>query len=102
MGSGCAPRANSKSPGAEEGGEATVRTVLPGSSVGEMGLFRQQPRSASVRAVEPSVVLRLDAGQLAVLEAQDPQAAAALYRLFVLQMASRLDQLTVQAHLLSR
>lgn len=94
VGSGVTPRAAPA--------ELTVRIMLPGSMVGEMGLFRQQPRSASVRAVGASVVLKLGAARLAMLEAEDPAAAAALYRLFVLQMASRLDQLTLQAQLASR
>jgi sulfate permease, SulP family len=82
--------------------EVVVRTVLPGSSIGEMGLFRNRPRSATVRAVEPTELLALRADRLATIEAEDPTLAAALYRLFVLQLASRLDQLTVQAYLLKR
>lgn len=78
--------------------EETVRTVMPGSALGEMGLLRRQPRTATVRALEDSVVLELGADQLAALEAADPPAAAALYRLSLLQMASRLDQLTRQVH----
>jgi hypothetical protein len=36
------------------------------------------------------------------MAAQHPAVAAALYRLFVLQMASRVDQITAQAHALAR
>ena len=89
-------------PDGDSAGELTVRTLLPGSTVGEMGLFRHQPRSATVRAEVDTLVLKLAADRLAELEASDPAVAAALYRLFVLQMASRVDQLTVQAHLLAR
>jgi CRP-like cAMP-binding protein len=67
-----------------------------------MGLFRHQPRSASVRADTATVLLKLSAAQLETFEAHDPSLAAALYRLFVQQMASRVEQLTVQAHQLSR
>lgn len=89
-------------PAAGGAGEVTVRTVLPGSAVGEMGLLRQQARSATVRALVPAQLLRLGADRLAALEAEDPAAAAALFRLLLLQMASRLDQLTTQAHALAR
>jgi SulP family sulfate permease len=82
--------------------EVTVRTVLPGSAIGEMGLFRQRPRSATVRAEQATTLLRLSAERLADLESTQADAAAALYRLFVLQLASRVDQLTAQAHQLSR
>lgn len=78
--------------------ESTVRTVLPGSLIGEMGLFRGQPRSATARAVEYSMVLKLSAGQLTQLEKQMPELAVALHRMFVLQMACRVDQLTAQAY----
>lgn len=78
--------------------EATVRIVLPGSLIGEMGLFRGQPRSATAQAVEDSVVLKFSAAQLAQLEAQMPELAVALHRMFVLQMACRVDQLTAHAY----
>ena len=87
----------------EEGGrEVTVRTVLPGAAIGEMGLFRQLPRSATARADLPTEVLRMTQLQLRQLQAEKPALAAELYRLFVLQMASRLDQLTAQATQLAR
>jgi SulP family sulfate permease len=82
--------------------ELTVRTLMPGSTVGEMGVFRQQARTTTVRAEVDTVVLKLSATRLAELEATDPAVAAALYRLFIRQMANRVDQLTAQAHLLSR
>jgi SulP family sulfate permease len=83
-------------------GEVAVRTVMPGSAVGEMGLFRHAPRSATLRAEEACTLLRLSEQALQQMAAQHPAVAAALYRLFVLQMASRVDQITAQAHALAR
>ncbi len=83
-------------------GEVAVRTVMAGSAVGEMGLFRHAPRSATLRAEEACTLLRLSEQGLEQMAVQHPAVAAALYRLFVLQMASRLDQLTAQAHALAR
>lgn len=77
--------------------EAIVRTVLPGSMVGEMGLLRGQPRSATARAVEVTAVLKLSAERLSQLETHAPDAAMALHRLFVLQLACRVEQLTAHA-----
>lgn len=76
--------------------------MLAGSTVGEIGWYRQQPRSATVRAVEGTALLKPSAAQLAALAADEPAMAAALHRLFLLQLASRLDRITLQAHLLAR
>jgi SulP family sulfate permease len=83
-------------------GEVSVRSVMAGSAVGEMGLFRRSPRSATVRADGACTVLRLSEQALHQMAADQPAVAAALYRLFVLQMASRVAQLTAQANALAR
>jgi CRP-like cAMP-binding protein len=44
---------------AEDGGERRVRTLGPRSYFGEIGLLRGIPRTATVRALEPSVLWRL-------------------------------------------
>jgi CRP-like cAMP-binding protein len=67
-----------------------------------MGLFRRSPRSATVRADGACTVLRLSEQALHQMAADQPAVAAALYRLFVLQMASRVAQLTAQANALAR
>lgn len=85
-----------------DGAERWVRTVMAGSAVGEMGLFRGTPRSATVRAETACRLWVLGAAALERLAEDDPRLSAALYRLFVLQMASRVDQLTAQAHALAR
>lgn len=78
--------------------DVTVRAILAGSVVGEMGLIRSMPRSATVRADQPSTLLRLRKTQLEALQSLHPPLAAALYRLFLQQMAGRIDQLTTQAN----
>ena len=83
-------------------GEVSVRSVMAGSAVGEMGLFRRSPRSATVRADGACTVLRLSEQALQGMAAAHPNVASALYRLFVLQMASRVAQLTTQANALAR
>lgn len=85
-----------------EGGDTLLRTVHAGSVIGEMGLLRQAPRSASVRALEDTEVLRLAGEGFERLARERPQALAALYRLLLVQMAGRVDQLGLQAHALAR
>lgn len=84
------------------GRELAIRTILPGSVIGEMGLMRFMPRSATVRADQPCMLLRLHREKLEEVEASHPELAAALYRLFLRQMAGRIDQLTAQANALSQ
>lgn len=83
-------------------GETLLRTVHAGSVIGEMGLLRQAPRSASVRALEDTEVLCLAGTGVEHLAAEQPQLLAALYRLLLVQMAGRVDQLGMQAHALAR
>jgi len=88
--------------GASPGTLLPVRTITPGGVVGEMGLFRDVPRSATIQAEQASVVLRLGQERLRALEREDPPLAASLYRVFLGQLAGRLDQLTAQAAALVR
>lgn len=84
-----------------QGKELVVRSILPGGAIGEMGLFRGAARSASVRAEVASDVLCLGRDALARIEAEQPALAAAFYRVFLQQLAGRIDQLTAQAQVLS-
>lgn len=83
-------------------GPRTIRTVNAGGSVGEMGLFREMPRSAHVQAEQPSSLLRLHRDRLQAMERERPDLAAAVYRLFVHKLADRLDQSTSQLAALLR
>ncbi len=84
-----------------DGRERAVRSIRSGGAIGEMGLFRELPRSATVVAEVPSVVLRLSRERLREIEATRPAAALALQRLFLGQLAGRLEQANAQAHALS-
>lgn len=74
-----------------------VRTVLAGSALGEMGLFRGLPRSATLTADQPSLVLRLAGERLRRLEAEQPRQAAALHRMLIRQLSARLEQANAAA-----
>ena len=82
--------------------EVWVRAIHAGGALGEMGLFRATTRSATVRADETSVVLQLRRERLEAMQREVPELAASLYRQFLKQMATRVDQLTAQANALSR
>jgi SulP family sulfate permease len=83
-------------------GLRTVRTVNAGGTVGEMGLFRDMPRSAHVQAAQTSSLLRLRRDRLQAMERERPDLAAAVYRLFVHKLADRLEQSTAQLAALLR
>jgi len=83
-------------------GTVAVRSLHAGSVVGEMGLFRDALRSASVAADLPSRVLRLSRAGLQALELQAPALGLALHRLLIRQLAGRLEQASAQAVALSQ
>jgi CRP/FNR family transcriptional regulator, cyclic AMP receptor protein len=60
------------------GDEFIVNTVLPGDTVGEIGVLSNGPRSATVQATEPSEVLSLPGSALLELIASRPALATAL------------------------
>ncbi len=61
-----------------DGCEFIVNTVAPGETVGEIGVLSGGPRSATVQATEPSVVLTLAGTVIVELIAQRPVLAIAL------------------------
>lgn len=62
-------------------GEARiVATMTEGAVFGELSFLDDLPRSATVRASEPSEVLRLDRGGFVELEDKHPRAASRIYR----------------------
>jgi sulfate permease, SulP family len=83
------------------GQELNVLAILVGGAIGEMGLFRSAPRSSTIRAERDSVVMKLSRARLEEMESRDPAHAAALYRQFLSQLSSRLDQATGRAHALA-
>jgi SulP family sulfate permease len=73
-----------------EGTRLRLRTLRPGVVVGEITLYTGIPRTASVVAETPSVVLRISRGSIERLEVEEPKLAAALQRWLATQLAERL------------
>jgi SulP family sulfate permease len=67
-----------------------LRTIRPGTMVGEVAHYTGAPRTASVVAETDSVVHRLDAGSIARMEAEAPELATELHRWFAGLLAQRL------------
>jgi CRP-like cAMP-binding protein len=73
------------------GTELRLRSMAGQTVLGEMGLYRTHPRGASVRVDKASVVYRLSADALSVMEADDPTLAYAFHKFIVRILASRLE-----------
>jgi sulfate permease, SulP family len=73
------------------GPELRLRSMAGQTVLGEMGLYRTQPRGASVRVDEACVVYRLSADALSVMEADDPALAYAFHKFIVRILAARLE-----------
>jgi SulP family sulfate permease len=73
-----------------EGGRMRLRTMGPGTVVGEVTLYLGTPRTASVVAEVPSRLHRLSAEALGRMERGDPTVAAAVHRMFARLLAERL------------
>lgn len=75
------------------GTSAEVRVALlgPGDWVGEMAVLDPQAqRSASVRALAPSLLLRLTVGQMQALEEQQPAIYSSMVRNIARELSRRL------------
>lgn len=68
-----------------------LRTMGPGTTVGEIGCYLGQMRTASVIADQPTRAYRLTAEALNRMERDDPILATALHRYMVAFMAERLS-----------
>jgi SulP family sulfate permease len=75
-----------------EGTRMRLRTMNPGVVVGEVAMYSGVPRTADVVAEEPTVVLRLSGTEIARLETEDPELAAALHRWLATTIAGRLGE----------
>lgn len=67
-----------------------LRTLTPGTLVGEVALVRDGIRSASVIAMTPCEAVRIDRVGLARLEAADTALAFAMHRMIMLQVSEKL------------
>lgn len=74
----------------DNGASIRLRTMHAGTVVGEMGLYLNEERSASVVADCDCVIHRLSARNLERMEDEAPQVAAAFHRLMARQLAERL------------
>ncbi|MHA4870407.1 SulP family inorganic anion transporter [Duganella sp. PWIR1] len=72
------------------GGALRLRSFGAGTIVGEMALYTQNPRSADVRADQPTLVRRLSLAALQRMEADDGPSAQQFHRFVVNVLASRL------------
>ena len=75
----------------ENGQRKRLRTLGPGSLVGEMALYSGQPRSADVVAETPCRAYRLSAERFARLEREDPSVVIQFHSFVVKLLAKRLS-----------
>lgn len=73
---------------AEDGGH--LAAIEPISAVGEVGFITRTPRSATVRAQEPSSVLALEDSDFARLVSQDVELRASIYHNAIRWLAEKL------------
>jgi len=76
----------------EDGRTVRLRTMHGGTVIGEVGLYLDSIRTASVMTTQPSTLYRLSAGAIKHMEEQDPEEAAALHRWVARLMAGRLAE----------
>lgn len=74
-----------------DGNTTRLRRMAAQTVIGEMGFFRKAPRAAGVVAEQPSVVYRLTRKNFERMQSEDPETAAAFYRLIVRVLSDRLE-----------
>jgi len=76
-----------------EGGKVLrLKKVGPGAVFGEMGLYTNSTRSASILAMESCTLYRLSLERLRTLEAKDPKLVSAINHYLVGLLAQRLAE----------
>jgi len=68
-----------------------LRSIRSGTVIGEIGMYLNQTRTADVITLQKSVLYRLSTEALMRMEAEDPQAAAALHEWVARLLAERLS-----------
>ena len=76
----------------EEGVPRMVREMGRGQVIGEMSLYTDEPRSASVVAIRDSVLVRLDKAHFAELLASSSQVSMALTRQIIRRLQTQHDR----------
>jgi len=74
---------------AQNGDVIRLRTMGPGSIIGEMAMYLGLPRTASLIAESDSIVWRLTPEALATMEQKDPHCASALHEILARTLAAR-------------
>ncbi len=74
------------------GGGRRLATLGPGELIGEVSLLEDRPASATVKAVEPTLLLAIPRNALTVKLAAESRFAARWYRAFALLLARRLRE----------
>jgi SulP family sulfate permease len=87
---------------APDGQLVRLRSMRGGTIVGEMGMYTDAARSATVVASRPSILHRLSAESLKTMRAQEPELAAVLHEWIARQLAERLaaNNRTIEALLM--
>jgi signal transduction histidine kinase len=85
----------------EGGGEVVLAVQGPGTFVGEMSLLERAPRSATVRAIHESEVLKIDADAFHRILATSPGATLTILRTFASRLRSTEASLRQNAKLAS-
>jgi SulP family sulfate permease len=76
----------------DNGRTMRIRTMEPGTVVGEIGLYLNQPRLASVVTEEPCVIYRFSGESLQNMEKENPVLASAFHEFMVRVLAERVTQ----------
>ncbi|MFH1566435.1 MAG: response regulator [Gemmatimonadota bacterium] len=77
-----------------------VATILPVTTVGEMGVITGQPRSATVEVIRPSALLALQKGQFEAVLRQETDMQAKVFRAIIDVLAGKLnnDNIRLREH----
>lgn len=80
----------------KENGETVIATLNSGDLFGELALLDDSPRSASAKAVEPTVIYAISRTDLDHLLTTSPQAGLRVYRALAGIIGTRLKNANVQ------
>jgi SulP family sulfate permease len=69
-----------------------LRTLGPGTTVGEIGLYLDSTRSANVLADEPTTALKLSGNALEAMRQKDPALLAAFHEMIARQLSEWIVQ----------
>jgi SulP family sulfate permease len=84
-----------------DGRDLHLRSIQPGGTIGEMGVYLETRRTATVRAGTSAIVLCLTKAKIDEIEVRSPTLAIALHKIFVRLLASRLAHANLQTAALS-